>query len=201
MRGPSLLSVLVAQLVVAAAAILVPGPAGAQPATCPAPGEDVVNVVVSTPEPGATVTGRIEVTGRVEAPTLLFQIELFVGDSRKDFVLLDPPVEAADFTMAWDASAAKAGPAPLHVVACGGTTEFGRLIRGAADFEVQVDAAPSPTPTGPKLVDAEGEKGQRPSLVAGAVIAVPAVACLVYAIGRRRSSPARATTPASEANE
>jgi hypothetical protein len=179
----------VACLVTVAATILVPGVTLAQPTTCPAPGDDVATVEIATPEPGAAVGGRVEVKGRVAGPTLLFQIELFVGDSRKDFVVLDPPVESADFDLVWDASAARGGPTTLHVVACGGTSEFGRLIRGTASVEVQVAGAAEP-PATRVLVESESDEPRaEPSLAAGAVIAVPAVAGLLYAMGRARRRP------------
>ena len=143
-------------------------------------------MVIEAPEAGTEVAGRVEVTGQAEGPTNLFQIELFVGDSRKDFLVLDPPVSATAFTLSWDATAARAGPAALHVVTCGGTTEFGRLIRGSATVDVQVVAPSAPPPAG-VLVEAESDPDRPgPSLVAGAVIAVPAIAGLVFAMGRGR---------------
>lgn len=181
----------VAYLAAAAGMVLAPGPALAQPITCPAPGENAATVVVDTPEAGAAVGGRVEVKGRAEGPTLLFQVELFVGDSRKDFVVLDPPVESTDFTLTWDAGTARAGPSTIHVVTCGGTTEFGRLIRGTASVEVQVEGATEP-PATRVLVESESDQPRaEPSLVAGAVIAVPAVAGLLYAMARSRRRPAR----------
>jgi hypothetical protein len=169
---------------------LLPGLAGAQPATCPAPGEEEATVEISAPEVGTDVSGRVEVQGHAEAPTALFQVELFVGDSRKDFVIVDPPAVAADFTLAWDSSAAKAGPATLRVVACGGSSDVGRLIRGTAAIDVQVAAQAAAPPR--TLIDArDEEKGSdpSPSLAAGAAIAVPAAACLLFAMGRRRRAP------------
>ena len=186
MRRPNLPLAVVAHILVAAGAVLLPGLAGAEPVTCPAPGEDAASVVIAAPEVGAEVGGRVEVTGQAEGPTNLFQVELFVGDSRKDFILLDPPVSATDFTFTWDATAARAGPSSLHVVACGGTTEFGRLIRGSATVDVQV-AAPTVLPPAGVLVEAESDPDRPgPSIVAGVVIAVPAIAGLVYAMGRGR---------------
>ncbi len=179
----------VAGLVVVAGSVLVPGPARAQPATCPAPGEEAATVVLDGPESGIDVSGRVEVSGRAESPTALFQVELFVGDSRKDFVFVDPPALATDFTLTWDSTAAPAGPATLRVVACGGSAEVGRLIRGTAAVDVQVGAQAAAAPR--TLVDVQQkDEGQResPSVVAGAVIAVPAAACLLFAIGRRRRS-------------
>jgi len=173
-----------------AGSILVPGLARAQPATCPAPGEEAATVVLDAPEPGVDVGGRVQVSGRAESPTALFQVELFVGDSRKDFVFVDPPALTADFTLTWDATAATGGPATLRVVACGGSAEVGRLIRGTAAVDVQVVAQAAAAPR--TLVDVQQkDEGQRqsPSVVAGAVIAVPAAAFLLFAIGRHRRSP------------
>ena len=189
MRGPNLLVAVVVQALAVAASIVAPGLARAQPSTCPAPGEEQATVVIDAPEAGRDVSGRVEVRGRAESPTALFQVELFVGDSRKDFVIVDPPVVATDFTLVWDTSTATGGPATLRVVACGGSADVGRLIRGSASVDVQV-AAPAPAP--PRtFVDAkdEGEEGRRaPSVVAGAVIAIPAAACLLFALGRRRQA-------------
>lgn len=189
MRGPKLFLAALLPLLAAAGTILLPGLAQAQPATCPAPDEEGAAVVISSPEAGAEVSGRIEVSGSVESGTALFQVELFVGDSRKDFAFVDPPVTATDFTLAWDASAAAAGPATLRVVACAGSAEVGRLVRGSATVDVQVlPSPPAPTRT---LVEVAGEddgSSVGPSLIAGAVIAVPAAAALAFALGRRRSS-------------
>ncbi|HEX7275878.1 MAG TPA: Ig-like domain-containing protein [Acidimicrobiales bacterium] len=159
----------------------------AQPATCPSPEEDASTVVIASPEADADVAGRVEVTGRVESPTPLFQVELFVGDSRKDFVIVNPPVTTTDFTLVWDASAVAAGPATLLVVACGGTADLGRLVRGTATVDVQVGGSePAPSRT---LVEVRPDDDQvDPSVLAGAVIAVPAALCLLFALGRRRSS-------------
>lgn len=188
MRRPKIPLAALALLVAVAATILLPGPVRAQPTTCPAPGEDAASVSIATPEAGAAVGGpRVEVTGRAEGPTSIFQVELFVGDSRKDFIVLDPPAEAADFILVWDASNARGGPSALHVVACGGTTEFGRLVRGSASVEVQVEAPAEPGATRTLVESEDDTPRQRPSLVAGAVIAVPAIAGLVYAMGRRRT--------------
>ncbi|MEA2826689.1 MAG: hypothetical protein QOG43_1128 [Actinomycetota bacterium] len=190
MRGPILRLAVAGVLTVVGPILLIgllPGPAGAQPATCPAPGDEAATVEITSPEAGTDVGGRVEVHGRAEAPTALFQVELFVGDSRKDFVTIDPLATTADFVLAWDSSAAKAGPATLRVVACGGSADAGRLIRGTAAVDVQVvvqAAAPSRT-----LVDVHDEqKGPhpKPSVAAGAAIAVPAAACLLFAMGRRR---------------
>lgn len=193
MRGPKLLPAVVLPVLVAAGVFLGPAPAGgaalaAQPATCPSPEEDAATVEVAAPEAGADVAGRVEVTGRVESPTGLFQVELFVGDSRKDFMVVDPPATTTDFTLVWDASGARPGPATLLVVACGGSAELGRLVRGTATVDVQVGA--SAAGPGRTLVDVppEDDSIPGPSLVAGAVIAVPAAACLFFALGRRRSA-------------
>ncbi len=171
--------------------LAVAGPihAAAQPATCPAPEEESSEVVIVTPEAGADVAGRVEVGGRVESPTALFQIELFVGDSRKDFVVVDPPVTETDFTLVWDASATAGGPTTLRVVACGGSADLGRLIRGSATVEVQVGASPpAPTRSLVEVAPPEDESDRKPSPAAGAVIAVPAALCLLLALGRRRST-------------
>ena len=166
---------------------LLPGLARAQPATCPAPGDEEATVEITAPEAGTDVGGRVEVRGRAEAPTALFQVELFVGDSRKDFVTIDPLATSADFTLAWDSTAAKAGPTTIRVVACGGSADAGRLIRGTAAVDVQVVAQAAAPPR--TLVDAHDQEDgprPRPSLAAGAAIAVPAAACLLFAMGRRR---------------
>ncbi len=170
--------------------VLLPGLAGAQPATCPAPGEEEATVEITAPEGGTEVGGRVEVQGHAEAATALFQVELFVGDSRKDFVTVDPLATAVDFTLAWDSSAAKAGPATLRVVACGGSADAGRLIRGTAAVDVQVVAQAAAAPR--TLIDAQEEDegaDPSPSVAAGAAIAVPAAACLLFAMGRRRRQP------------
>ncbi|MEA2973026.1 MAG: hypothetical protein QOG82_1484 [Actinomycetota bacterium] len=162
-----------------------PGLARAQPTTCPAPGDELATVEITAPEAGTEVEGRVEVRGTVEAPSALFQVELFVGDSRKDFAIIDPPATSADFLLTWDASAVQGGPATIVVVTCGGDVGP-ELIRGAAASSVEVRAGANP-PAPRTLVEAKNED-QRPqsSLVAGAVIAVPAAAGVVYAMGRRR---------------
>ncbi len=192
MRGPKIWLAVIGPMLAVCGSILLPGLARAQPATCPAPGEEEATVELATPEAGAEVGGRVEVSGRAEAPTALFQVELFVGDSRKDFVVVDPPAIAADFTLTWDTTATRAGPSTLRVVACGGSADAGRLIRGTAVVDVQVVAPPAAAP--PRVLvdtrdqDQEGKERPRPSVVAGAVIAVPAAACLLLALGRRRRS-------------
>ncbi len=174
-------------LVVAGAAGRPPSaPASAQPTTCPTPRDAVASVVVAGPEAGAVVSGRVEVTGRVEAPTALFQVELFVGDARKDVSYFNPPVGAADFTLAWDATLFTGGPSTLRVVACGGSTDGDSLISGTARVDVQVEASPGPAPTKALLDAAKVEKPETRSLAAGAAIAVPAVIALLFAVGRRR---------------
>ncbi len=191
MRGPKLCLAVIAPALAVAGSILLPGLArAAQPATCPAPGDEVATVELVTPEAGVEVGGRVEVSGRAEAPTALFQVELFVGDSRKDFAVVDPPATAADFTLVWDTTATKAGPATLRIVACGGSADAGRLIRGTAAVDVQVVAPPAAA--APRVLvdvpDEDQDDRPSPSLVAGAVIAVPAAACLLFAMGRRRQA-------------
>jgi len=184
-RQPNVRRVVVALLLVGAPVALT-GPVGAQPTTCPTPRDAVADVVVAEPQAGAALSGRIEVRGRVEAPTALFQVELFVGDSRKDVAVFNPPAPAADFTLAWDASRAPGGPSTIRVVACGGSAEGDSLISGTGTVEVQVEASSTPAPTRVLLEAAEPAKGEARSVVAGAFIAVPAAVGLLYAVGRRR---------------
>ncbi len=188
MRGPKICLAVTVALLAMAGPVRGAGGAAAQPSTCPSPDEEASSVVIASPEAGAEVAGRVEVTGSVESPTALFQVELFVGDSRKDFVVVDPPVTTTDFTLVWDASAVPAGPSTLRVVACGGSADVGRLIRGTATVDVQVGAsAPAPSRTLVEVRPDDDEPGE-PSIVAGAVIAVPAALCLLFALGRRRQS-------------
>jgi hypothetical protein len=189
-RRPSLRRV-AAALLLAGAVTAVPGlvpPAGAaaQPTTCPTPRDAVATVTLAAPEAGAAVSGRVEVRGRVESPSALFQVELFVGDARKDVAYFSPPAEAADFTLVWDAGLARGGPSTLRVVACGGSADGGSLVSGTGTVEVQVEPSPGPASTKVLLDAAEPEKRETRSLAAGAAIALPAVACLLYAVGRRR---------------
>ncbi|MEA2717359.1 MAG: hypothetical protein QOI99_1676 [Actinomycetota bacterium] len=193
MRRPILARFSVA-LLLAGAPVVVPSlvagslgaSAGAQPTTCPTTRDEVATVVVASPEAGATVSGRVEVMGHVEAPTALFQVELFVGDSRKDVAVFNPPTTAGDFVLGWDAGRAPGGTSNLRVVACGGSADGDSLISGTSTVEVQVEPSAAPAPTRALLDPATTARRDRGSRVAGAVIVVPGVASLLYALGRRR---------------
>ena len=174
-------------VVIAAFAALAPSAAVAEPNTCPTNRSDAAKVTIASPAADADVSGTVEVKGRAESSSPLFQVELFVGDSRRDVAYLDPPAEATDFTLRWDAAAAKAGPATVRVVACGGSVEGQSLVQGTASLAVEVQSSP-PAAENKALVSTKsaGTKAPSPSLAMGIVIAVPAVAGLLYAVSDRR---------------
>lgn len=186
MSRPPFLPAVAAALVLAAASWSpVAARAGAQPLTCPAVGDAVVDVLVDSPAEGAEVSGGVEVAGVAAGPEPVFQVELFVGEARKDIATFDPPVAEAAFTLAWDATAAPAGPATLVVVACAGDPATGSLVEGRQEVAVEVVPGADPLPTW-RLVPTAGDDSEGAPVLAGAVMAVPAVAALLYAAGRRR---------------
>jgi hypothetical protein len=171
----------------AALAGLAPGPAVAEPNTCPTTRSDAAKVTISSPARDADVSGTVEVKGRAESSSRLFQVELFVGDARRDVAYLDPPADATDFTLRFDTAATKPGPATIRIVACGGTAEGFALVQGTASVPVKVQST-SPAPENKALVTnkSAGTKPPSPSLVMGIVIAVPAVIGLFYAASSHR---------------
>jgi hypothetical protein len=167
---------------------LAPAAAVAEPNTCPTTRSDAARVTIASPAGDADVSGTVEVKGRAESSSPLFQVELFVGDSRRDVAYLDPPAEAVDFTLRWDTGSTRSGPATVRVVACGGTAEGLSLVQGTASVAVKVQSS-TPAAENKALVATKSAGTEAPSssLVIGIVIAVPAVAGLLYAAsGRRR---------------
>ncbi len=167
---------------------LAPAAAVAEPNTCPTTRTDAATVTIDSPASDADVSGRVEVKGRVESPTELFQVELFVGDSRRDVIYLDPPATAGDFTLTWDTAGGSSGPVTARIVACGGSPDGLSLIQGSASVPVKVQSVPAGAGNKALVVtESKGFRPASPSLVIGIVIAVPAVAGLLYAAsGRRR---------------
>ena len=166
---------------------LAPTAAVAELNTCPTTRTDAATVTIDSPAADADVSGTVEVKGRVESSNGVFQVELFVGDARRDVAYLDPPATTTDFTLRWDTAGGKSGPAIARIVACGGSPDGISLIQGSASVPVKVQAAPAPA--GNKALVVTGSKGFDPppsSLVMGIVIAVPAVAGLLYAASTRR---------------
>jgi Bacterial Ig domain len=173
---------------VAFLACLAPAAARAEPNTCPTTRTDAAQVTIDSPASDTDVSGTVEVKGRVESSTELFQVELFVGDSRRDVIYVDPPSSALDFTLRWDTTGTKAGPTTARIVACGGSPDGLSLIQGTASVPVKVQSSPAESEN-KALVATESADidAPSPSLVMGLVIAVPAVAGLFYAAsGRRR---------------
>ena len=167
---------------------LAPSAAVAEPNTCPTTRTDAATVTIDSPASDADVSGTVEVKGRVESSTELFQVELFVGDSRRDVAYVDPPATATDFTLRWDTTGGKSGPATARIVACGGSPDGLSLIQGTASVPVKVQSTPAASEKKALVVTkSAGTEAPSPSLVMGIVIAVPAVAGLLYAAsGRRR---------------
>lgn len=182
------------------------GPAAhGQPDTCPVAGGDSVEVTISSPAAGAPVSDRAHVTGRVRSPSTVFQVELFVGDSRRDRLLVDPPSDSVDFDLSWETSqppTAEPATRVIRVVACGGNPGEGQLTRGTARVEVKVLA-----PTGTEVAVVRPTLGnaaqrRRPMPVrrwVGVVMFVPALAAMAYGLGRgphrQRRRPASVSSP------
>lgn len=188
MKPPRILGIPRILALVAILAGLAPAAARAEPNTCPTTRTDAAQVTIDSPAGDADVSGTVEVKGRVESSTELFQVELFVGDSRRDVIFVDPPTSAIDFTLRWDTAGTKAGPTTARIVACGGSPDGLSLIQGTASVPVKVQSTPAAA--GSKALVVTESKGFEPassSLVIGILIAVPAVAGLLYAAsGRRR---------------
>ena len=98
---------------VAVLAGLAPAAAVAELNTCPTTRTDAAKVTIDSPTTDADVSGTVEVKGRVESATGVFQVELFVGDARRDVAYLDPPATTTDFTLRWDTAGGKWGRPPL----------------------------------------------------------------------------------------
>jgi hypothetical protein len=160
----------------------------AEPNTCPTTRTDSAKVTIDSPADDADVSGIVEVKGRVESSTELFQVELFVGDSRRDVAYVDPPAANTDFTLRWDTAGGKSGPATARIVACGGSPDGLALVEGTASVQVKVQSSPAAAQNKALVATkSAGTESPSPSLVMGIVIAVPAVAGLLYAAsGRRR---------------
>ena len=174
-------------------------PAGALPNTCPAPGPDSAAVTISEPVAASAVTGPVTVKGRASGPAGLFRVELFVGESLKDFQVVDPAARTVDFALRWDGSGG--GPlAELVVVACGGGP--GALVRGASSVAVRAGGGSTTTAAPVRLVSdpvsGDQEAGRRRARV-GVVFAVGGLAGLVAATGLRRARRAPAGTEAPPA--
>ena len=134
---------MIVTVIVTVLAGLAPGAALAEANTCPTTRSDAARVTIASPAGDADVSGTVEVTGRAESVVPLFQVELFVGDSRRDIAYLDPPAEATDFTLRWDTAATKSGPATVRIVACGGSIEGLSLVQGTASVAVNVQSSPA----------------------------------------------------------
>lgn len=134
------------------------------------------------------MSGVILVEGTVRAAEPVFQLELFVGDARRDFVAFDPPVSEASFSLRWDATSRAPGPATIRAVACGGIAAEGSLIRGQATVDVMVEASAAGARTGGTLsqqpVRSEGVEWA-PTWV-GLTFGIAGLGGLVYAL---RQSP------------
>jgi hypothetical protein len=76
----------------------------------------------------------------------------------------------------------------VRIVACGGSPDSQSLVQGSASVSVKVQSSPPPAENkGLVVTKSAGTQAPSPSLVMGIVIAVPAVAGLLYAAsGRRR---------------
>ena len=114
-------------------------------------------------------------------------MELFVGDARRDVAYLDPPATTTDFTLRSDTAGGKSGPATARIVACGGSPDGLALIQGCGIGAGK--GAGLPRAGREQGADRHREQGVDPapsSLVMGIVIAVPAVAGLLYAASTRR---------------
>lgn len=173
--------------------------AAAQPQTCPAAGADAVVVNVTSPSAGTQLEGRVEVKGRFSGPAPVFQVELFVGDSRKDALDIEPPATSGSFTLAWDTTGMSGGPSTLGVVVCGGDPAAGSLARGTAAVKVEVTATPPPPGAPEVLMPANVERtGPRSTRWVALAMGGPGLLGLGYALGvrpaRRRKSPARPPT-------
>jgi hypothetical protein len=123
----------------------------AQIQTCPNPREGDVSVQITLPAGGDVVSGVVAVEGSVTASEPVFQVELFVGEARRDVAVFDPPVAEAPFSLQWDAGSYAPGPATVRVVACGGAPAEGSLIRGEGAVDVAVEATPAGAPAGGAL--------------------------------------------------
>jgi hypothetical protein len=144
-----------------------------------------VEVQLSLPEAGATVSGLVQVDGSVTASEPVFQVELFVGEARRDVVVFEPPVAEASFTLRWDATSRAPGPATIEVVACGGTPAEGSLIRGQGAVDVVVEASAAGARTGGTLSQPVGSKDEEwaPAWV-GLTFGAAGLVGLAYALVR-----------------
>ena len=172
-------------------------PASAIPNTCPASGPDSAVVTIAEPAAASAVTGPVTVRGRASGPADLFRVELFVGESLKDFQVVEPAARTADFALRWDGSGGGA-LAELVVVACGGGP--GSLVRGASSVAVRAGGGPTTSAVPVRLVSdpvtGDEEAGRRRARV-GVVFAVGGLAGLVAATGLRRArrAPPNAGAP------
>lgn len=124
-----------------------PVPVGAQEATCPATGLNLLPVSITDPEPGARVSGVVRVRGRADGALLLNQVELYAGGRLVDTRTFGAGSGVREFELSWDATGAPTGTTQLRVVACAGNL-LGDVARGAAGIQVQV-TAPATTTTAP----------------------------------------------------
>ena len=129
-------------------------PVAAIPNTCPTAGADAVTVNINEPAAGAKVAGQVTVRGRATGGTGLTKVELFVGESLKDFQLYEPPSTNVEFALRFDAAAVRSDKTTMSVVACGSTP--GSLVRGIASVDVQVDRGAAPSTAPVQLVPAGG---------------------------------------------
>ena len=173
-------------------------PAPAIPNTCPVTGPDSVAVTITEPAAASAVSGTVTVKGRASGPAGLFRIELFVGESLKDFQVVDPAANATEFTLRWDASGAGT-LAEMVVVACGGRA--GALVRGASSVTVRAGGGSTTTAAPPVRLISDpvsgDEQADRRRVRVGVVFGVGGLAGLVAATGLRRArrSPAGSGVP------
>ncbi|HEX2119840.1 MAG TPA: Ig-like domain-containing protein, partial [Acidimicrobiales bacterium] len=172
-------------------------PASAIPNTCPTTGPDAATVNIDEPAAGATVAGQVTVRGRASAPTGLTKVELFVGETLRDFQTFSPSRPDVEFVLRFDVAGVQADPATISVVACGGAP--GSAVRGIASVQAQVDrssvASLAPVPLAP--VDESGDRagaGTGPLWV-GAVFGLAGLAGLVVASRLRGAREASAPSP------
>lgn len=177
-------------------------PAQASPDTCPVSGLDSIAVTVSSPEDGDRVDGVVTVRGKAVSEAGIFQVDLLVGDSLRNRLIVDPPSGSVDFALSWDAAAIPSDSAVdrvLTVVACGGEADQGRLSRGSdrVDVTVQPAAAPAPRTLEGTVPSRDADRPSRPWV--GAVIIIPSLVGLAYALGARARAARKAASLSREA--
>jgi hypothetical protein len=180
--------------------------AQAIPNTCPTTEADAGTVVISAPAAASTVSGAVIVRGHASTPTKTFgRVELFLGESLKDFQVVDPPQAGVDFALHVDLGATPAGKATLSVVACGGAP--GAAVRGIASIDVTVAAsAAEPAPPVPLTTVRAADTSSGPGrLWVGAAFGLAGLVGLIAAVrlngggGREATVPTGAVRPSGRA--